>query len=188
MRTLPCMTVVAPGTAHETRHAVRAMVLYPGPHYLRLAKAVDIVPSDTETGFQLGRARLLRHGEDLTLIATGGMLPVALNVAHALQKEGVSAQVLSMHTLTPLDTAAVLDAARRTKAVVTLEEHSISGGLGGAVAEVLCEAGIADLRFKRLGLPAEFCCVCGNQSHLLAHTGLTEEGILETIRAFLRRP
>src|SRR5207249_11657877 len=123
--------------------------------------------------FVLGKASVLRSGRDLTLMSTGGMLETAMQVADRLAADtGVRARVVSMHTVRPLDAEAVLAAARETKAILTMEEHSVIGGLGGAVAEVLAEAGSA-VPFKRIGLPSAFVSTAGSQEFLRERFGLS---------------
>src|SRR5712691_9917857 len=139
MRALPNMTVVAPGDPVEARLATRAVVALDGPCYLRLGKAGEPVVHTEEPDFQLGRALTLRDGSDLTLIASGGMLATADKVAKTLAAQGLGVRLLSMHTVKPIDREAVTRAAVETRYVFTLEEHSIEGGLGGAVAEVMAE-------------------------------------------------
>ena len=139
MRMMPGMVVVAPADPIEARAATRAIVAHSGPCYIRLGKAGEPNVHQGTIDFQLGRAIRLRDGGDLTLISTGGTLGVAVAVADRLAERGVGVRVLSMHTLKPLDEEAVREAARETGTIVTLEQHSVIGGLGSAVAEVLSE-------------------------------------------------
>ena len=185
MRCIPGLTVVAPGDPVETRAATRAIVEHDGPCYLRLGKAGEPVVHTAPIEFQLGKAIQLRDGTDATIISTGGMLRLAKAVGDRLAGEGVMTRVLSMHTLKPLDTDAVLRAAKETRAVVTLEEHSVIGGLGSAVAEVLAEAADVHVPFRRIGLPSAFSEHIGSQNYLLAQHGLTEENIARTITHIL---
>jgi transketolase len=187
MRMMPGMTVVAPADPIEARLATRAIVAHPGPCYIRLGKAGEPNVHEGPVDFQLGRAIQLRDGKDVTLISTGGMLKAAVGVARRLAERGVEARVLSMHTLKPLDTEAVLAAARDTGAVITLEQHSIIGGLGSAVAEVLAEAPDVKVKFKRIGLPSAFSPRVGSQQYLEAQNGLDEEGVLRVVGEVLGR-
>lgn len=184
MRALPNMMVVAPGDPVETAHATRAMAAHPGPAYFRLGRAGEPVIHKQPIEFKLGKAILARPGQDLTLISTGGLLGLALEAAEALESDGVQTRVLSMPTVKPLDHEAVLAAARETPVIVTLEEHSILGGLGGAVAEVLAESEEKVL-FKRLGLPSAFADQVGDQQYLRAAYGLSREGVVESIKSLL---
>src|SRR5215469_15768510 len=139
MRSLPRMVVVAPGDPVEAAAATRALAAHAGPSYLRLGRVGERNVHGGKVEFQLGKAIRVQDGSDLTLISTGGMLEIAVRVAGQLHSAGLYARVLSMHTISPLDREAVMLAARDTRAIFTLEEHSIAGGLGGAVAEVLAE-------------------------------------------------
>lgn len=185
MRALPGMTVVAPGDPVETRAATRAVKDYAGPCYLRLGKAGEPTVHQGPIDFRIGRAIVLREGWDATLISTGGILLPALRAAERLAKDGIAIRVLSMHTLKPLDVEAVLRAARETGVIVTIEEHSIIGGLGSAVAEVLAEAAVETVKFKRLGAPPDFSPHIGSQDYMRARHGLTEESIAASISALV---
>lgn len=187
MRVLPGMTVIAPGDPVETRAATRAIAAHQGPCYLRLGKAGEPTVHAGEIDFQMGKAIRLREGSDLTLISTGGMLQTAAKAAERLANEDIHIRVLSMHTLKPLDEPAVLAAARETGAIVTLEEHSILGGLGGAVAELLSETDGLKIPFKRLGVPSMFSPHIGTQAYLLARHGLDEEGVVNGVLATIKR-
>lgn len=185
MRLLPNMTVVAPGDPVEARAATRAVVARSGPCYLRLGKAGEPVVHDGPIDFELGRAIVARNGGDATVISTGGSLPLALRAAEALAADGVDTRVLSMHTLRPLDEEAVLRAALETSALVTLEEHSVIGGLGSAVAELLAERPDVRTPFKRLGVPSRFSPRMGSQEYLLAENGLDEGSIRAAVVGLL---
>ena len=190
MRVLPGMVVVAPGDPVEAKLATRAIVKEPGPCYLRLGRAGEPFVHQQGIEFHLGKAITVRNGFDLTLISTGGLLATTVSVARRLEKDGIDARVLSMHTVKPLDTEAVMTAARETQAVVTIEEHSVNGGLGGAVAEVLAESVELRVPLKRLGLPPVFCHQVGTQEYLQVAYGLSEDGILHSLKEtleFIRR-
>jgi transketolase len=180
-RVLPNLTVVAPGDPVETRLAVRALIEHEGPAYLRLGRADEPTVHMVEPPFRLGKAITVRQGSDATLIATGGMLANSVNAAAVLAERGVSCRVLSMHTIKPLDVEAVLAAAHDTSAVFTVEEHSIIGGLGGAVSEVLMEADQRPLHFKRIGLNGTFSTIVGDQAYLHAQYGLDVKGIADSV-------
>jgi transketolase len=188
MRALPGMTVIAPGDPLEAELATRALVAQPGPAYLRLGRSGEPQVHWNGVDFQLGRAIQLAEGDDLTLIATGTMLHTAATVGERLCEIGVHARLLSMHTIKPLDVNAVLAAARETRAVVTLEEHSITGGLGSAVAEILAESAAPKVPFKRLGLPPKFTSLVGSQDYLKEAYSLTVDGILAAVADVLNRP
>jgi transketolase len=186
MRALPEMTVVAPGDPLEAEWATAAVAERSGPAYLRLGRAGEPIVHQEQPDFQLGRAVLVRQGYDWTLISTGGMLQTAVKVAGRLADENVEVRVLSMHTLKPIDRNAVLEAAEQTRGIVTLEEHSVIGGLGSAVAEVLAEADGVPVKFKRIGLPSAFCSDVGTQDYLRQIHGLSEKGIVESLRPMLK--
>jgi len=186
MRAMPGMTVIAPGDPVETRAATRAIVEYPGPCYLRLGKAGEPTVHQAAIDFEIGRAIRMREGRDATLISTGGILQTTVRAAELLAQEGIEARVLSMHTLKPLDEEAVLAAARETRAIITIEEHSIVGGLGSAVAEVLAEADGDKVVFKRIGAPAAFSPHIGSQDYMRKRHGLTGEAIAKCVANILQ--
>ncbi|HEV8597219.1 MAG TPA: transketolase C-terminal domain-containing protein [Candidatus Dormibacteraeota bacterium] len=187
LRSLPNMVVVSPGDPVEAGLATRALVAYDGPAYLRLGKAGEPVVHADEPRFDLGKAITLRDGRDISLIASGSMLATANVVASNLVKKGLSVRLLSMHTIKPLDREAVIAAATQTKWVVTLEEHSVDGGLGGAVAEVLAEMESGHAPLKRIGLRPEFNKVVGDQKYLKSLHGLDEDGVMKTIEPLITR-
>lgn len=185
MRCLPNLTVVAPADPVETRAATRAVATHAGPCYLRLGKAGEPTLHKEPLDFELGKAITFREGNDLTLISTGSMLKTAASAAEFLAADRIQARVLSMHTLKPLDTDAVLAAAKETGAIVTIEEHSIVGGLGSAVAEYLAELEGIKVPFRRLGMPSSFSPYVGSQEYLLAKHGLGVDDVVHELRALL---
>jgi transketolase len=185
MRALPNMTVVAPGDPIEARLATRAVVALDGPAYLRLGKAGEPAVHADEPSFTLGRAITMREGTDLALIASGSMLATADRIAAQLAEKGLSVRLLSMHTIKPLDRDAVVRAATETRFVFTLEEHSIEGGLGGAVAEVMAELDGPRALLKRIGLRPQFNQEVGDQKYLKSLHGLDEEGVMKTIQPII---
>lgn len=186
LRALPGMCVVAPGDPAEAEAATRAVAARPGPCYLRLGKAGEPRVHAGPVALELGRALTLREGGDLTLISTGGMLAATAAAADTLAGAGVKARVLSMHTLKPLDASAVLRAAAETGAILSVEEHSVIGGLGSAVAEVLAQADGPRCRFRILGLPDAFCRVVGGQDYLKGRSGLAVADIVAAANALVR--
>ena len=167
MRAIPDMTVLCPCDAHEMRLATEALLNYDGPAYMRLGRlAVENVTDSVENyKFELGKSLQLRDGEDVTIIANGMMVQMALKAADLLKEQGVSARVINMHTIKPLDEEAVLKAAKETGCIVTSEEANIPGGLGAAVSEyiseyILCQSYVTALEMnlgaavKHLGLEA----------------------------------
>ncbi|MCX5788193.1 MAG: transketolase [Elusimicrobia bacterium] len=176
LRMLPGMTVVCPGDAVELRCALRAAVAHDGPVYLRIGKKGEPVVHKSEPDFKLGRALVVRPGKDVALLSTGNMLPEAVGAAERLAAAGVSAEVVSFHTVKPLDEAYLAQAFARFTRVATVEEHSVSGGLGGAVAEWLADHS-AKARLIRIGTPDAFLHEAGEQEDARRRFGLTAEAI-----------
>jgi transketolase len=165
LRALPNMTVVAPGDPVEVAHLVPQIAERHGPVYLRLGRAGEKVVHTSGALVLLGHPTRARAGSEVLLLTTGGMLPVACEAAELLEKEALNVEVVSVHTLKPLDADRICALAGRFPVVVTCEEHSAIGGLGGAVAEVLLEAGIAPT-FRRFALSSDFPEGVGSQEYL----------------------
>jgi transketolase len=173
LRALPEMTVVAPGDPVEVEQLLPQIVERPGPVYLRLGRAGEQPVHDPTTEIVLGRPARARSGSDVLLLTAGGMLPVALEAARLLENDGLQSEVVSVHTLKPLDGDAICGLAARCPVVVTCEEHSALGGLGGAIAEVLLEARITPSPvFRRFALPPGFPAGIGSQEYLRRINGL----------------
>lgn len=183
MRTLPHMTVFSPADEIETRGVLRAAVEIDGPVYVRLARDPGPVLFDAAYRFVPGRAVVVREGRDVTLIGTGVQTGRVVEAAELLAAEGIEAHVLHVPTIKPLDVAAIVAAAERTGLVVTVEEHSVFAGLGGAVAEVLGER--RPLPVRRLGLQDVYG-ESGPNEALLEKYGLSARRVAEAVRAFLR--
>jgi transketolase len=173
-RVIPNLTVIVPADPIETRSAMQAIACHEGPVFLRLSRmpVPNVHPSDYQ--YEVGKSVRLREGSDITLIANGVLVSRALDAAERLARGGVSARVINMSTMKPLDRAAIVDAAKTTGGIVTVEEHSIYGGLGGAVAEVV--ATTCPVRMRILGAPGEFAPT-GSEEFLLEYFGLTAQGI-----------
>jgi len=184
MRAVPNMTVIVPADGVETRAAIRAVAAYKGPVYVRLGrnKVPTIFPADH--CFEIGKGCELVAGNDLTFITTGLMTAAAITAAEQLKQEGISARVVHMGTIKPLDREIVIKAARETGAIVTAEEHSIIGGLGSAVAEVIAEQSPALL--KRVGVNDRFG-TSGKAEELLKYFGLTPTDLVEAAREIMAR-
>jgi transketolase len=176
MRVMPNMTIFVPCDSAETRKAVFAAVEIDGPVYIRVARPVVETFTGPDTPFVPGRANLLREGKDICIVATGLMVKEALTAAESIAGRGIQAAVLNVHTIKPFDSAAVLAAANRCGAVVSVEEHSVIGGLGSAVAEVL--AGKSAAKFCRLGIQDRFG-QSGKPADLFKAYGLTPAHIEE---------
>ncbi len=186
MRTVPGMVVLNPCDGNEMKLAVKALLDYEGPAYLRLGRAAVETVTDEVEGyeFQLGKGVTLAEGADATVIATGMMVQLALKAREVLAAEGVSVRVIDMHTIKPLDEALVLKAAKETGCIVTSEEHSIIGGLGGAVAEFLSENCPTPL--VRHGVNDEFGR-SGTAAAVLEAYDLTVEGLCRKIKEALAK-
>lgn len=177
MRALPNMTVIVPADYYEAKKAIYAIYKHPGPAYVRLARAAFPVVFDESVTFDIGQAKLVRAGTDVTIFACGLMTYYSLRAAELLEREKISAQVVNVSTIKPLDQK-VIDYAKVAGCAVSVEEHSIIGGLGGALAEVLCEHA---LPLVRVGILDRFG-QSGKPDQLLAHYGLTAEKIVEAAR------
>lgn len=183
MRTIPGMTVVVPADDVEARAATRCAYATDGPFYLRFGRLAAPVINDPETyEFELGRAIVMREGTDVSIVACGLMVSAALEAAEALEAEGISAEVINMHTIKPLDTETLFVSAAKTGRVVTVEEHSVIGGLGEAVCAALCEH--APVRVKRVGVQDVYG-ESGPALDLLDKYGLNAEGIASAVREVL---
>lgn len=176
MRTLPNMTVINPADAKEAEAAVLAAIDYQGPVYIRLGRAETKDIHDDSYHFEWGKAEVLRQGSDVTIFATGIMTAKALDAAETLAKQGVQAEVINVHTIKPLDEEKVIASAKKTGKVVTAEEHSIIGGLGSAVAEVLARQCPTKQAF--VGVQDSFG-ESGSPDDLLEKYGLTAEVIVK---------
>lgn len=181
LRVLPHMSVVCPGDAVETRLALRAALQHGGPVYIRIGKKGEPVIYTQEPAFAIGKAIRLRPGTDATLLSTGNMLPTALAVADILAQQNMSAGVTSFPTVKPLDEATLDDAFAKSALVVTMEEHSVLGGLGGAVAEWRADHPDGPARLLRIGTPDTFLHEGGNQQHARRRLGLDPEAIANRI-------
>lgn len=184
MRTIPGMVVICPSDDIEVKAAVKAAAEYVGPVYMRFGRsAVPVINDTPDYKFEIGRGILLKEGKDLTIIATGVCVCEALKAAEALKQEGIDAEVINIHTIKPLDKDLVLQSAKKTGRVVTVEEHSVIGGLGSAVADVLAESNAAVL--KKIGVPDVFG-ESGTAGQLLHKFKLDAEGIAEGVKDFVK--
>jgi len=184
MRSLPNMTVLCPADGPETEAAIRAIAAYDGPVYVRLGRAKVPVVFKDGCDFTIGKGAVLRDGSDLTFVTTGLMTAQALAAAEILAEENISARVVHLGSIKPIDVDLVLKAARETGAVVTAEEHSILGGLGGAVCEVLAEG--CPTPVERVGMRDVFG-QSGTAEELLAHYGLTPAHLVEAAERVMQR-
>lgn len=183
-RVLPNMTVIVPCDAEETRKATLAIAEKHGPCFIRFGREAVPVVTDEATPFEIGKARLCREGSDVTIMANGAAVYEALQAAEKLSEEGISARVIDLHTVKPLDEAAVISAAKETGCIVTAEEHQIYGGMGSAVAECLA---------KHCPVPVEMVAVndsfgeSGQPQELMDQYGLNASAMIDKAKAVLER-
>lgn len=182
MRAVPGLQVLIPADANQAAAMTRALAQSAEPAYVRMGRGAveDIYPENPP--FEIGKANILREGGDAAVIACGEMVYPALKAAELLAEKGVNVRVIDMHTIKPLDEAAILRAAE-TGAIVTVEEHSVRGGLGAAVAEFICQH--KPVKMKLLGLPDEYL-YSGSNHEVFAHYGLTAEGVAANVEALIR--
>ncbi len=180
MRSLPNMTVVCPGDPLEVEKATLASVKHTGPMYIRLGKAGEPILHKNLKNFQLGKAIEITKGNDVSIIATSNILGEAVKTAEILREKKIKASVLSMHTIKPIDKQAIINSAKKTKLLITLEEHNVIGGLGSAVAEVLADNQLK-IKFIRLGIPDEYPHRIGSQKFFREKYNLSAEKIVQSI-------
>jgi transketolase len=183
LRAIHNITIVAPADNFETREAINAAAKLKTPAYLRFGKKPMPHLPRVVPGFELGKASLVRQGKDISFIACGETVAPALAAADLLATEGIQSRVISMHTIKPLDEAVVLQAATETRGVITVEEHSVNGGLGEACASLLLQSG-ADTRFKIIGFPDDHT-VTGSQSEIFRHYGIDGHGLAATAKTLI---
>jgi len=181
MRVLPNMTVICPADVVEVRQALRAAMTHPGPVYLRLGKKGEPRVHQTTPAFEIGRGIVVRRGTQVCLLGTGNMLPVALGAADELSKRHISVQVVSVHTVKPLDQRLLQEVFSTFPLVATVEEHNLLGGLGGSVAEWLTAQDRLRGRLLRFGTADAFIPFAGDQHDIRRHWGLTAEAIAERV-------
>ncbi len=186
MRAIPNMTIVAPADADEMRRLMPQTLDYPGPIYIRVAKGYDPIVSRDDVPCRIGEALPMREGRDALLITTGITLKIALEAADQLAAQGIAAAVLHFPTVKPLDAKRLLDLASPVRAIVTIEENSIIGGLGSAVAEIVAEAGFEPAKkFKRHGIPDVFPENYGSQAKLMDHYDISTKAVVATVSGLL---
>jgi transketolase len=186
LRAIPNMSVVCPGDAWEVRGAMRAAIAGGRPVYIRMGKKGEpLIHKGVPENFAIGRALTVREGADVCLLSTGNMLPEAMEAAHLLAERKISARVVSYHTVKPLDEACLREAFSRFKAVVTIEEHSLIGGFGSAVAEWVIDNRVMPQCFLRVGTPDKFFKQSGEQEFAREQLGLTGHQIADRIAVAL---
>lgn len=186
MRAIPNMTTVAPADADEMRRLMPQTLDHPGPIYIRLAKGYDPIVTRNTDPFRIGKAVPMRVGCDALLVTTGVTLRFALEAVELLGAQGIEVAVLHVPTVKPLDVEQLLDFVSRVRAIVTIEENSIIGGLGSAVAEAVAEANFEPAKkFKRLGIPDTFPEYYGSQEKLLDHYLISTQSLVATVTSLL---
>ncbi|HAG70251.1 MAG TPA: transketolase [Lachnospiraceae bacterium] len=184
MRTIPGMTIISPADDVEARAAVKAAYEYKGPVYLRFGRAgVPVFNDEATYRFEMGKGIVLREGKDVTIVATGLTVPESMEAAKLLEKEGIDAEVINIHTIKPIDEELIIASAKKTGRVVTAEEHSVIGGLGSAVCDVLCEK--QPTLVKKIGMQDVFG-ESGSASALIHKYKLDAEGIFEQVKEWLK--
>lgn len=183
LRTIPNMTVIMPADYSSAKKLVRAAAEFDGPVYLRFTRDAIPVIYDEDDSFVIGKAKRLRDGKDVAIIANGDTVRLALQAAEELAAQGIEARVLDMHTIKPLDTEAVMDCIENIGRIVTVEDHNILNGLGSAVCELAAEAGKG--KVKRLGIQDQFG-MSAPYERLLAMNGVTVENIVDSAKALLK--
>jgi len=184
MRVIPGMTVVLPADVTEMRQAVRAAVKMNGPFYIRLGRGEIPEIFNDEDGFEVGKARRITDGPDVGIVASGFLLAEGIEAGKLLRKEGISASVVDMHTIKPLDVESIVEVARKTGALVTVEDHNVLGGLGGAVTEILCSN--TPIPVEMIGIRDRFG-ESGDLHQLMELHGLTASHIAEAARRAISR-
>lgn len=189
LRALPNVTVLAPATDNETIEATRYMMQTDGTFYLRLERASTPMPEGADDApVTIGKLRQLRDGHDVTFIASGAVLAAALGATEILAKDSITCRILSAHTLKPFDAETLLAVARDTKALITVEENTIIGGLGGAVAELCLEAPVRPAKFLRVGIPDTYTSIVGDQKYLMDLYGLNAPNLAAKAKSLLGEP
>jgi len=187
LRAVPNMTIVAPADADEMHRLMPLTVDHPGPMYIRLAKGYDPIVTTDDHPFEIGKAIPMRNGADALVITTGIGLHLALEAATELSIKGFEIEILHMPTVKPIDETKLHEKIGRTDIIVTIEEHTIIGGLGSAVAEIIAETGFSPTKkFKRIGIPDRFPDKYGSQASLMTDYGITSNTLIKTIETLIK--
>lgn len=186
LRVLPNLTILSPASAKEVPKVMKAALEIEGPVFVRLGKAYETEVYEGESQFELGKGIVLKKGKDATIIGTGSILADALEAGEILAEKGISVQVINMATMKPLDEACIIRAAKETGCILTIEEHSVIGGLGSAVSEVICKNGMG-IPFKSMGFDDCFCTEYGYHQELKKMYGLDGRHIAEELEILLKK-
>ncbi|MDK2805158.1 MAG: transketolase [Thermoanaerobacterium sp.] len=184
MRAIPGISIIIPADRYETEKMMSSLLDYEGPVYVRVGRnPVEDVYSDLNYNYEIGKAVVMRQGNDITIIATGETVKIAVDAADKLKEEGIGCRVLNMHTIKPLDEEAIIKAAHETGRIITIEEHSIFGGLGAAVAEVVAQN--KPVPMKILGIPDE-PAIAGNSKQIFDYYGLSVSNLYDVSMSLLK--
>lgn len=184
LRSIPNMTIVCPADPMEMENVTYASMELKGPMYVRIGRNNEPNLHEKKYDFEIGKADVVKDGSDVTLISTGMVLKNVIDAAKRLEKEGIDAQIINMHTIKPIDTTTIKKCANKTGAIITIEEHNIIGGLGSAVAEIIADENL-NISFKRLGINDTFCYLHACYSELQDEYGLSSDFIIDTIKGML---
>ena len=185
MRAIPNLRVFSPCDFWEIQEITKQVVELGGVNYIRIDKSSAGNTRKNDEDFIVGKGRVLTDGTDLTIIATGGIVELALEAQKKLNSSGISCKVVSMHTIKPIDKNLIIDCVKNTGALVTLEEHSLIGGLGSAVSEILMQESVYPKRFKMMGLDSSFSTIVGSQSYLRKYNDLDTSSIIKCVKKLL---
>ena len=185
MRAIPNLRVFSPCDFWEVQEITKKVVELGGVNYIRIDKSSAGNTRKNDEDFIVGKGRVLTDGNDVTIIATGGIVELALEAQKKLLEFDVSCKVVSMHTIKPIDKNLIIDCVKNTGALVTLEEHSLIGGLGGAVSEVLMQESVYPKRFKMMGLESSFSTIVGSQAYLRKYNNLDTSSIIKCVKKLL---
>ncbi|MBF0207309.1 MAG: transketolase [Oligoflexia bacterium] len=185
LRSLPEITLITPASPLEVKKAIIAAAEFLGPVYIRIGTNGEEEIYKHDYPFKIGRGEIINEGNDLAIITTGSIITEALSVARSLREKNIHVKIINIHTLKPIDNELLIDTAKKIKVIITLEEHSIHGGLGSAVAEVLLESGCTGMKFLRMGLDNTFCKGYGKHHELRSLNGLSANHILANIQRLL---
>ena len=187
MNVLPNMTIVSPADPLEVKKAILAIAQMDTTVYLRLGTSKESTVYQNDYDFTVGRGVKLKEGKDVTIIATGSIVYDALQAAEELERENISVRLINIHTIKPIDKEIILQAARETRVILTVEEHNIEGGLGSIVASVILEENNFPVKFKRLGVKDTFCSYYGSHRELKSHYGIAKDDIIREVKKLYKQ-
>ncbi len=186
MRSIPNIKVVVPSTAWETYHATKKLVNLDGVSYLRIEKGGIKKPPFKNVKYKIGKSLIYKKGSDVSIVVAGGIIEECFAAAKELENINIKCQIISMHTINPLDEQAIIKAAKKTKVLITVEEHNCNGGLGGAIAEVIARNNI-DCQFDMVAINNKFSSIVGDQKYLRKEYGLDSKFIVSKIKKILKK-